>query len=80
MEGSGTDIEARGALARSGAEAPASQVGAREWTATSVDYEPSSFNPTPSRRYYFYLMAPAVVVLACITIYPFIWLIYMSLH
>lgn len=80
MEGSGTDIEARGALARSGAEAQASQVGAREWTATSVDYEPSSFNPTPSRRYYFYLMAPAVVVLACITIYPFIWLIYMSLH
>ena len=48
--------------------------------ARTIDYAPPSFNPTPSRRYYFYLMAPAVVILACITIYPFLWLIYMSLH
>ncbi len=45
-----------------------------------VDYDPPALNLPPSRRYYFYLMAPAVVILACITIYPFLWLIYMSLH
>ena len=25
-------------------------------------------------------MAPAIIVLACISIYPFFWMIYMSLH
>ena len=40
-----------------------------------IDYDPPALNPLPSRRYYFYLMAPAVVILACITIYPFLWLI-----
>ena len=34
----------------------------------------------PSHRYYFWLMAPAIIVLACITIYPFFWMIYMGLH
>ncbi|MEM9439804.1 MAG: sugar ABC transporter permease [Pseudomonadota bacterium] len=61
-----------------GAEAAACitmQNGAR-----SIDYGPPSLNPTPSKRYYFYLMLPAIVILACITIYPFFWLIYMSLH
>ena len=48
--------------------------------ARRIDYAPSLLNPTPSRRYYFYLMLPAVIILACITIYPFFWLIYMSLH
>ncbi len=62
------------------ARAAASEIGARDNTARRVDYQPQSFNETPSRRYYFYLMAPAVIVLACITIYPFFWLIYMSLH
>ncbi len=37
-------------------------------------------NEEESRRYYLYLILPAVIVLACITIYPFFWLIYMSLH
>jgi multiple sugar transport system permease protein len=45
-----------------------------------IEYEPASFNATPSRRYYAYLLAPAVIILACITIYPFFWMIYMSLH
>ena len=50
------------------------------FSARRIDTTPSVFNPAASRRYYFYLMAPAVVILACITIYPFFWLIYMSLH
>lgn len=37
-------------------------------------------NAVPSRRYYFLLMAPALIVLAAISLYPFVWLIYMSLH
>jgi multiple sugar transport system permease protein len=45
-----------------------------------IDYAPPTLNPTPSRAYYFYLMLPAIIVLACITIYPFFWLIWMSLH
>ena len=31
-------------------------------------------------RYYLYMMLPAIIVLACITLYPFFWLIWMSLH
>ncbi|MEM8949722.1 MAG: hypothetical protein AAGC99_10350, partial [Pseudomonadota bacterium] len=61
-----------------GAEASAGvtmQDGAR-----SIGYGPASLNPAPSRRYYVYLMMPAIIILACITIYPFFWLIYMSLH
>lgn len=41
---------------------------------------PASLNPAPSRAYYVYLMLPAIIVLACITLYPFFWLIWMSLH
>ncbi len=41
---------------------------------------PSRINELPSRRYYLYMMLPAIIVLACITIYPFFWLIWMSLH
>ena len=37
-------------------------------------------NPAPSRRYYFWMMAPAIVTLAAISLYPFFWLIWMSLH
>lgn len=48
--------------------------------ARTITYRPQSLNPTPSRRYYFYLIMPAIIILACITIYPFFWLIYMSLH
>lgn len=42
--------------------------------------EPPSINPSASKRYYFLLMAPAILVLAFISIYPFFWMIYMSLH
>jgi multiple sugar transport system permease protein len=45
-----------------------------------VATEPPSINPPASKRYYFWLMAPAIVVLAFISIYPFFWMIYMSLH
>jgi multiple sugar transport system permease protein len=37
-------------------------------------------NTPPSRRYYFVLMAPAILVLMAISLYPFFWLINMSLH
>jgi multiple sugar transport system permease protein len=45
-----------------------------------IDYGPPRTNPVASRRYYFYLMAPALLLLAAISLYPFFWLIYMSLH
>lgn len=41
---------------------------------------PARLNPAASQRYYFYLLAPAVILLALISLYPFFWLIYMSLH
>ena len=41
---------------------------------------PPSINPAPSKRYYFWLMAPAIALLAFISLYPFFWMIYMSLH
>ncbi len=48
--------------------------------AKNIAYQPATLNPTPSKRYYFYLMLPAIIILAAISIYPFFWLIYMSLH
>ncbi len=48
--------------------------------ARAIAYRPGNLNSEASRRYFFYLLLPAVIVLACITIYPFFWLIYMSLH
>ncbi|MGH1479421.1 MAG: carbohydrate ABC transporter permease [Geminicoccales bacterium] len=48
--------------------------------AKDIAYQPTTLNPTPSKRYYFYLMLPAIIILAAISIYPFFWLIYMSLH
>jgi len=77
---------ARSTGALSGEEAKLSpsahhQVAARmEGGARVIDWAPSAFNAQASRRYYFYLMLPAIIVLACITIYPFLWLIYMSFH
>jgi multiple sugar transport system permease protein len=37
-------------------------------------------NPVPSKSYYYWLLAPAVLLLAFISLYPFFWMIYMSLH
>jgi len=48
--------------------------------ARDITYRPAALNPTPSKRYYFYLLMPAIIILAGISIYPFFWLIYMSLH
>lgn len=45
-----------------------------------IDEPAGSRNAPLSNRFYFYLMMPAIVVLAAITLYPFFWLIYMSLH
>ena len=54
----------------------------------SVESKPSAtvtetglrFNPQSSKAYYYWLMAPAVILLAAISLYPFFWMIYMSLH
>jgi multiple sugar transport system permease protein len=48
--------------------------------AASHVVEPAKLNPLPSKAYFFWLMAPAIVLLACISLYPFFWMIYMSLH
>ncbi len=41
---------------------------------------PARLNAAAPRRYYLYLMAPAIAVLAFISLYPFVWLIVMSLQ
>lgn len=70
-----------GGDARAGSPAqPAAGAVAMRDGARVIDYAPPGRNPSPSRHYYFYLMLPAIIVLACITIYPFFWLIWMSLH
>ncbi len=45
-----------------------------------VDYVPKGFNNQPARYYLMWLLLPAVLLLAAISMYPFFWLIYMSLH
>ena len=45
-----------------------------------VESAPPTLNPPQHRRYYLYLMLPAIFVLAAISIYPFFWLVWMSLH
>jgi multiple sugar transport system permease protein len=59
---------------------PAGQAYTAREGARTIDYAPPTLNPTASRRYFFYLMLPAIVVLAAISLYPFFWLVYMSLH
>lgn len=39
---------------------------------------PLTFNPPAPKRYYAYLMAPAIAMLAFISLYPFFWLIILS--
>jgi multiple sugar transport system permease protein len=48
--------------------------------ARTIEYVPEHRNEGQSRSYYWLLMLPAIIVLAAITIYPFFWLIWMSLH
>lgn len=50
------------------------------WGAHTIDHEPDSFNKPWSKRFFWILMMPAIILLACISLYPFFWLIYMSLH
>lgn len=52
----------------------------QDWGFATISATPKSFNAKPSRRFYFFLAAPAIILLAAITIYPFLWLIYMSFH
>ncbi len=52
----------------------------QDWGFATVDQKPEIYNPQPSRMFYVYLAMPAVLLLAAITIYPFLWLIYMSFH
>lgn len=47
---------------------------------STIASNPPSINPPASKGYYFLLMAPAILVLAFISIYPFFWMVYMSLH
>lgn len=67
---------------RGDAPAPAGGLSTLEMRdrARVISHEPKLLNAFPSRRYYLYMMLPAIIVLACITIYPFFWLIWMSLH
>jgi multiple sugar transport system permease protein len=46
----------------------------------AIDEPAGAINTPLANRFYFYLMMPAIIVLACITLYPFFWLIFMSLH
>ena len=41
---------------------------------------PTAFNPPASKRYYYYLLVPAIAILAFISIYPFFWLLFLSLQ
>lgn len=52
----------------------------QDWGFSEIDRRPAKINPPPSRMFYIYLAAPAILLLAAITIYPFLWLIYMSFH
>ena len=46
----------------------------------TIDYVPENFNHRPPRYYLLWLMLPAILLLAAISLYPLVWLIYMSLH
>ena len=48
--------------------------------ARTIDYHPAVLNVRRPVRLHLWLMLPAVLVLASISLYPFFWLIYMSLH
>lgn len=55
-------------------------LGEVDWGFAKIDCSPTSVNKKPTRWFYFFLAAPAIALLAAITIYPFLWLVYMSLH
>jgi multiple sugar transport system permease protein len=45
-----------------------------------VDFVPQIFNNQPVRYYIMWMLLPAILLLAAISLYPLAWLIYMSLH
>jgi multiple sugar transport system permease protein len=59
---------------------PVEAVAGSERGVRVVAYEPAAFNARRPVRLHLYLMLPAILVLASISLYPFFWLIYMSLH
>ena len=69
-------------MARGGTSVETGVPASREMRdgARVISHVPSHINELPLRRDYLYMMLPAIIVLACITIYPFFWLIWMSLH
>ena len=46
----------------------------------TIDYHPEGFNHRPPRYYLLWLMLPAILLLAAISLYPLVWLVYMTLH
>ena len=58
----------------------AEAVASPERGARTIDYQPAALNPRRPVRLHLWLMLPAILVLASISLYPFFWLIYMSLH
>lgn len=52
----------------------------QDWGFVQITHGPATMNQAPNRWFYFYLATPAIALLASITIYPFLWLIYMSFH
>jgi multiple sugar transport system permease protein len=48
------------------------------YAAQTAAQVPSARNAVPKSRFLFLLMAPAILILAAISLYPFFWLLYMS--
>lgn len=48
------------------------------YAAQTAGQVPMARNPLPPSRFLFGLMAPAIIILAAISLYPFFWLLYMS--
>ena len=46
----------------------------------TIDRHAEGFNQRPPRYYLLWLMLPAILLLAAISLYPLVWLIYMTLH
>ena len=46
----------------------------------TIDHVPEGFNHRPPRYYLLWLMLPAILLLAAISLYPLVWLVYMTLH
>lgn len=69
-------LHGEGSEERFRVRALSTEVEARPISAQLV--APTRFNPAAAKAYYFYLMAPAIALLAFISLYPFFWLIVMA--